>query len=817
MLERREITTGLTTAAAEVALVGASLLRRFAKAQVNAVRRRVDSALNGPQKTALDRQIAAALKRAIEFGKSYRLIDKIDLEKTPKLLDDKEADRLLKSDITNDLDNRISIAAPFIEEIQRIGNTCFDRGIPPERLIAFLESEDVLTFLVSEVLFSEDSVYRGDNLKAIGGSIIENVILKLEKKITRTQKEPVDAPTEEKIVKNIAYFEQNYDPHDKTFTITNFIKELEERYPQYDIFSWLIKNRDRLIDLIHGRATEKRHVSDIVNEVYRERGRLSPDRFIELYIDQFLDFYGQEDMADAPAFLFKILGVDRKDAGSVLIFDLKGLGNFFNSVMDKIESKNFNLIQLRSKIIAICIYRIATFPGQIDNLVILHKEGNYKSHQTNNKKSLSEEIEKEINNTCRVISSHVDVRNLLHDPKAISPEIAENFKEWFNEEGELKRHAYYRYLRGLFGQMIARDEEHFNPERFEKLRERVTEIFTLVNEYVASIGEDLKIPSIAIDSVLDVNDYAELVKICCTNINLKTRFATRRKIELAFLIHRCVTSPRVVYQDYEAGAIRKILETASNGIELLDEPTQFLQFLDHPNGQVEEVGDQKTPTDGSKLKAIPLIPAKFGDIKCSLLPTGSADEDGKFDYMGQKSLNSILTNLLNEPNKKIEDMTDLLRMTFVADSLDDLIALQKYLETNYISSGRTLKRENRYGNVVDVDDVSVSTNLSKSSEYRALRYVSYIVIPDEQGGQPYAVPVEIRVLLKEDLMKERSEFNDASHGNYVQTRLQRIMPILAPKEIFHDHYIEPAADPDDVFEQRQVRVKTSKDWGSQHL
>lgn len=809
----------------EAGLNGLKGLKEFLETKTHTVRLKAAQVLKEtPDRGPVDEVIAKVVGFAVEKGKDYRLIDKVNLIGTPTLLDDVQADILLKSDIVDDLDSRIGLAAPFIEEIERIGTACFDRGIEADRLKAFLESEEVLNFLVSEVLHREDSVYRGGNLKAIAGSVVDTLIRKIENRIGRAQKHPVNKELEKELMKRIEYFENDFDPRDKTHTVSNFITHLEKDFEEYDVFGWLSKNKHLLVQITRGRAEEKydfrksdnskRHVGDVIDEVYIRRGQLNPEQFINLHIDSFFQIYDDDKKEEIPTFIAKVLGINKSTVTGLVVVDLDSMADFFDRVMVKLQVGDQGLIQLREKLIQTCLKRMERSKTPINKIIFI-SNGAPISEDFETTPEAGDNLAQKIIDHCRIVASHVDVRNLLSDPKAIPPEIAKNYEDWFDGDGEFKERAYYKYIRSVFGQMVAKDDaaSKFTPENFKKLRARVEELFDAAMMYLGSVSLGLNIPDIHVASIREVNDYADLVKICCTSEDPQERFAARRKIELAFLIYSCLITPRYVYQDYEAKAVKSVLEVKGD-LEIIKDEEMVLKFLDHKNGRITDVSnngdDEIAKHPDVDLKSVNLIPANFAGIKCGLLPANGEP----YDYMSKKTLNSMVTNLLNEENKRAKDMTDLLRMTFVVDSMEDLVHVQQHLETNYISFGRSLKREDRYAKTASKYQVAVSNNQAKASDYKTLRYVVDVVIPDEnvdkypKGKVPtYAVPVEIRVLLREDVMKEKSDNHPASHKKYEEKRLNLAVPTLAPKEVFPGHYLEESPNPNDVFKRKQTRLR----------
>lgn len=801
-----------------------TIIREGDKNDKNPERNKQTKGLVGYLRDATKRAVYKTVKFGRNAGRKLRWVDKVNVHAPPELLDDHPADALLKSDIVADLESPIGIAAPFIEEIERIARTCFDRGIPSGRLIGFLESKDILELLMDEVL--DGSHYRGSNIRAMVSSAMDALIHILENRVSKKGKKKVDGEIEKDLMKKLEYFKAHYDPHDKKRTISNFIKELEKNYNQYDILTWTEENKAIFIEIIRGRAEEEydendppshetRHVANIVNEVYEARGRLEPEKYIELELGNFFLEYKYSDDEDTPAYIRRAIGTEIEKNKSIFVIDLDELKSFFDNELQKLQSPNSNLLQLRENLINSCIQRISNV-GDSPAVVIFVEKSRLSDPCSNlDKSDLIETIVQKITETCQFVSSHVDVRNLLFDPMGVPPEMMENYKDWYDEEGELDKTAYRRYLRGIFGHKTVKRDGDTKDEEFEKLRNRATAIFENVNAYVASITESLGIPRVTVPSVVEVNDYAELVKIVCTTKDPRERFAARRKIELAALMYTCMITPRCVYREYEARATKDVLEHSRRGIDYVGYEQDKVYFVDNPGYAPREIPEENLAEvpEGTSVKEIALIPIKFGgEIECHLLPT--SDED-PFEYMSQKSLFSMLTNLLNEDNKRAKDMTDILRMTFVVKTVEDLDALQENIETNYISFGRSLKRENRYGKLVKVSSTSsVSENGAKSEEYRTLRYVVDIPVPDEYDkSKVYAVPIEIRILLTEDLIKERSSNHSASHQKYEDRRLKQVLSKkIAPYGIFPEVYKQVGPDPDDIFEISSMIIKDRTDY-----
>ena len=759
--------------------------------------------------------IAHVISGGMKKTRENRLLEKADIRALPALSDNQEEDDTVKGDINDILDSRIAVVMSFEDEMDFIGKYAFKKGIPPIQLVEYFESEVILDLMVGELLSLEYSRFRGTSVYVFFKSIWKSFGKRLRTFAKRKREEPVQGQVEEEIKRKITYLRETYDPFDKERTTAAFVQILKEEYPNHDLFSWLKANKKIITEILRGQSDEdkksdenfKSHVYKVIQGVYERAGTNDPRTFIKLNMSKFVENYSNTQDASMPLFNRLI-----KDAGGnvdngALVLDIDSIESFFQDVLPRIESDKYSLAILRKIMIEEIQVEVQRNGANEGNL-ILRGKGKIEAVTYKSNGSFKEQISTIITQNTRIMSSHIDVRNLLIDPTQNSPELQKHFAAWFAPTGKIKSGSgggYYAHLRSLFSIMSDNTVESEAID-FTQVKNNVKYILVLVNDYLDSISQDLGIPSIKVDGVAEVNDYAELVKIACTGLNKEERFAARRKIELATLVYSCLGTPRKVYQDHEALAIKSVLEKDKNGIKIdEDAPLREVHFIDYENGEV------KISEEGSS--SFTLIPGKLGNTDCYLLPAGSEnDGNDPREYVGKKSLFSMLTNLLSGEKKRAEDLTDLVRMTFVVDSIEDLVKLQEQIEDEYISFGRTLKRENRYGEFVKVGSFSLSKSAAKSSEYKSLRYVVDIPIWDEAGAKVYFAPIEIRILLTEDLAKEKSKYNDASHKKYEHRRLSDVYSRVEPVEVFEDRYKTVEPHPDDAFKISAVVPKTTEDY-----
>lgn len=743
------------------------------------------------------------------IARQSRMLEKVDLSKRPALFEDSELDIRIKGDINDVLDSRLAAFMSFEKEMEFIGEYGFLMGIPPAKLIAYFEDEKIIDLMTMEILNMEESGLRATSVYALFKSIFKVGIKRLRGISRRIKKAPVAGEIEEEIKAAIADFNEHYDPTDSEKTLAAFIALLREEYHEYDLQTWLRDNKK----LLRGVSIDKdvlSYVHKTVSEVYERAGSKKPGQFMKLHADQFHRYDTNDEDSNIPVYRKLIKKNNGHENAPYFEIYPDLIVDFFNDVVPRIENGKNSLITLRKLMIKAIREKLASQDPNCKN-VIINDNAKLEVIVGESHEELMKKLEKYIARICTTVGSHINVADLLIDPTQLSPEITQHYEEWFDGEDNFIIHSsnpYYAHLRRLFRY---RNE----PEDFDVVKTRVANILKNVNKYLDSVAEDLGIPGITIQEVAEINDYAELVKIACKGENELVRFAARRKIELATLIFSCEHTPLKVYQDHHAKALKEVME-GKGGITI-DEtaPLKRIEFMDWENGELARIMDDQTEgIDQDKIKSVDLIPATLGKTPCYLLPTNSEDqnEGNPREYIGKKSLFSMVTNLLTGEKKRAKDLTDLVRMTFVVDSIEDLVQVQQQIEDEYISFGRTLKRENRYGEFVKVGSFKVLESANKSAEYKTLRYVVDVPIEDEAGVRTYMAPIEIRVMLVEDLLKERSEFNDASHKKYEHRRLQTVHERVEPVEVFPERYKTIGARIYDIFRSVKVVPKTTEDY-----
>jgi hypothetical protein len=749
---------------------------------------------------------------------------RINPKKLPNLLDDKYGDYELKTEFQAAIANKTLSSLDLASEMAVFVKRAFHLGIPAQTLLEFFSDENIMVMLLEVII----------NIDINQESFTE----RLAADIDRDFRLDVDEEVEVEVKKYVEHFRVNYDPNDMSKTLTHFTRALVAAFPGHDILGWLSKNLELIREIILGGVTAKNrceeeydpekpaktavnHLGKIINKAYEQIGAFNIQEFIDMNLGIFFETntFEKANPGDLPTFMKKpLIEAGIQDGDDYLILDISALHEFFNDTLSHFDAQE-GLIEIRGLIIDTCIGLAIEMNPKMILIAKQTTDGSllreYEVIKHEDSKDIFTEIVEQVENAVQIMPSHTDVENLLADPLMIPREFKELRDRWFNDEGELiDSDSYDQFLRSLFAQSTKTGERR---EGIHIVKERISLMLAEVNDYLGSISEDLAVPStMTSDDVRNTNDYAELVLISTDKKRSHIeRFEARRKLELVTLLYSCKRTPRMVFQENEKKEVKRVLEMQRDGVNILPGVVGILHFRDTPDGRAEVIEDvEDIAEDDPEIKRVPLIKTNFGKTKCYLLPANSDPESAKKDqeYVGKKSLFSMLTKLLKSEKKRANTITDLLRMTFVVDDESDLKQIQDHLEMNHISFGRVLKKEDKYS---DSFEYKTTVNQHTSNEYKTLRYVVDVPIRsmDRDKKHNYLVPIEIRVLTKSDLAKERSEHNNASHKQYEKRRLTEVYKKIAPKGIYPERYktVEPSsyaileAVNDDV-------VKTKEDY-----
>jgi len=332
----------------------------------------------------------------------------------------------------------------------------------------------------------------------------------------------------------------------------------------------------------------------------------------------------------------------------------------------------------------------------------------------------------------------------------------------------------------------------------EDLNEHLDEMFTRVNKYLRLLG----VSGSKIDVVRECDDYAELIKMAADrNLNKPTRFAARVKSELVHLYSYCKRHPSFVHREAYASALEKKLESMGLTVEekcsveyqerlivikkIGGDETKLIALINF-----DEDKEAKIPEGWALIKkdefgnnkSFDLTKASFDGTSCYLV-----SEDGKFVHA--KSLTSLVGKIVRKGDG-VEKLTDLQRMTFVANNVDDLNELAQKLYKRFTESGMSVRVENRYPEV-EIKDVNYVPSHHMSNDYRYIKFVCYPTCALEDGTvvKPH---FECRLLLRGDLAQERSDA-DCGHGVYEAKRAKWEAAAMTPRSIYpEDWRVVPA-------------------------
>jgi|GEM_PF-3354938 len=750
---------------------------------------------------------AVGARKAIELAKQYRLIDPANIQKLPKLIEDEEEDMNLKAQIVDHLNSGMGTMATFYDVIVFTSNICFNKGITQANLTRFFESERVLKLLLQNVFEEEDSAFRSPNGLAFVGSLVGAISSSLKPGKVKSETKEIDEETQKDIEQKMKTFRDTYNPESK-YTVSVFITRLKEKYEDYDLNPWLEEQMPFFIEMLRGyrpvrnadgekvkKITGTQHVKNMVHGAYREKTKDQNlhEEFIKTHIKDFFHVIGKETLIEP---------WKNQSHGPCFMIDIVALTHFFRRLKE-LRTRETGEGQMIDLITKICSEETKKYGSYSNGLTLLvHKDTTAEVITITDPKDIDGTITDVVDQAIKVSSPHINNQHLLVSPEGIPERIIREYETMFDEAGELKPREYNRMLKNIFEH---REEDVSRGERIDVIKRRISELFSEVNHTLNDIftHSGVKIPK-QIQDVIEIDDYSELIYIARTGKDKRQRYAARLKMELTWLTYRCSYTPRFVFRENDSRRVKAKMEGTPDDIQVDDnDPIRIVKFLDHEDVQTElmeeglpesrDIPDEKA----IRIGEIKLIPAKIGGQNCYLLHNGN--EKTPRDYINLKSLSSVVLNRIRERNMIPEEVTDMIRMAAAVDTIEELMALKENIGRN---SGGLIKWEDTY---TEGDGLAhVNPNESKSRKYRTLRAVFFVPVFD--GDRTYLVPFEMIIKLLEDVIKEKSEYNEIGHRAYEQRRRLACIPIIAPKNIFPELY-EEEQDPHDLSGDVKVKVK----------
>lgn len=756
---------------------------------------------------ALRHHAAVGARNAIELAKQWRLIDPANIQKLPKLMDDEEEDMNLKAQIVDHLNSGMGTMATFYDVIVFTSNICFNKGITQANLTRFFESERVLKLLLQNVFEEEDSAFRSPNGLAFIGSLVGAISSSLKPSKAKEEKKKIDEDTQKDIEQKLKTFREKYDPESK-YTVGIFISRLKAKYEDYDLNPWLEKQMPFFIEMLRGfryvrnaegekvkKITGTQHVKNMVQGAYREKTKDQNlhEEFIRTHLGNFFHLMGKEKLIEP---------WQNQRNGPCFMIDVEALIKFFRRLKD-LKTRETSEGQMIDLITKICSEETKKYGSSSNGVTLLvHKDTTAEVITITDPKDIDGTITDLVDEAIKVSSPNINNQHLLVSPEGIPERIIREYETMFDGEGELKPRAYNRMLKNIFEH---REEDVSRGEKIDVIRRRVSELFTEVNNTLNDIftHSGVKMPK-EIEDAIEIDDYSELIRIARTGKNKRERYAARLKMELTWLTYRCSYTPRFVFRESDSRRVKAKMEGTPDDIQIDDnDPLRIVKFLDHEDGQTELIKEGKpesreVPDEKAiRIGEINLIPAKIGGQNCYLLHNGN--EKTPRDYINLKSLSSVVINRIRERNMIPEEVTDMIRMAAAVDTIEELMALKENVGRN---SGGLIKWEDTY---TEEDGLAhIKENESKSRKYRTLRAVFFVPVFD--GDRTYLVPFEVIIKLLEDVIKEKSEYNEIGHRAYEQRRRLACIPIVAPRNIFPELY-EEEKNPHDLSDDVQVRVR----------
>lgn len=801
---------------------------------------RTVATLQGEAKNStIPQTVANYLEETVEVLRDARLIDPIDPDPLPKLYDDKNQDRKFKRDTTDYLDSQMSIASPFHEAIELISKRAFDQGIHPNKLIDFFETEEILDFLIHHVFTSKYTRYRGSNLAGAISSIVDSVSIKFESMASRVNKKEVAGDIEEEVLRKFRSFEKKYDPNDARRTAAEFMRRLEEKFPDYDIFNWLLKSKPLFTKLLRGHALgesksadpKKFHVRNLIQTAYEKRAKEKglQKEFVQLYSPYFVEHQPAKLVVEKDIYQGEKVVV----AKSNIVLHLDQIALFFEKIGPKILDPATSKIHLRSMITDACLEKLFGSGA----LIVVAIDGEEKEEKEfYDIEEMEAYVREKIKNSTKVNRSYVELVNLLADPDSTPDELEKDYNRFYDAEGKLKTATYHKVLRRIFALVKDKDQDGTpERERMGKIKERLAKIFQESQDYLDQIHgseKGLGIPSPNdFPEVRDCSDYSELVKLACRGETEDIRFSARRKIEIAFSEYISLYNPAFVFARHEASQIKLHLEDQQTSEGLVVDRSKPLTTIIYKNTVSDNGNGKKTAKieivatqdeeggvliDEPGLSTIEVIPAEIAGLECFLVPANNGNTN-PHEYMDLKSLKSTITKMIRK-RQRADTFTDYTRMTIAAKTLDDLKEILEYFDENYFNFGQRVKVEVRGFDEVELDikDFAVETNPYKSEDLKAVRTVVMVLIPDSSGTMEYLAKFELRVGILEDLILEKNAVDpsDTGHKNYSIRRQKGVMKVIQPQALAPGLYKTVGPDPDDLWKDVDTVLKDSSDFPS---
>ena len=761
------------------------------------------------------------LKKTSEFILEEIRLSQEVYKSNSSSIKDKEFISSVISHICSDFSNEASMQQLFTLIVARANAKKFDVN----SLIEFLKNENIIEILLNRALFFSNEGY------------FEN------------GKKVVDNEIQEEINKFLNHFSEKYDPAYPKYTLISTIQKLKNRYLKYDILSFLWKEYPKHVL----RCLIKSRIDYVVDNLYIEIAQQRLEN---------RDDDNKTKLEDIISSYFpKIFFYSETPKNQCFVLKLDELNKLFGDTISKIykNQKNINFAEFRNVLLKMILKVIKNNP-EVITLKITNVSGIMPMVIEFVQEDAENVFTELIQQNTKTIQVDNELIDSLSDPTRINASI-EELGEKFIIEGEidnekyedylLRHHNVYRFdidveikaikekilkvvehcdlkdleeealsliskLQNKISLIKENDETNCNLNKVNLIKERLKGLFTDAENLFHYLSNQLNIESITkSERVKNCFDFGELVQIALFGEDEVERFEARRKLAITLRMERITKGPYYVFKERNANSIQKIID--DHCVYNPENPIS-VHFYDHPEKGLSQIqfvdgirriipittAEEKsfTSADANTEKTIKLFPCNFNGVECFILPAGERE---KGDIIRIKSLNAITIKELR--HKKAHD---LLAMSLVVNTQAQLEQIVSAIESKFLAYGRVISIKNNLGDVVEIKTKNASYNSSSSSEYRSVKYVVEMSIYDDQIQREVITTLEIRILLLEDLIKEKSDFHHASHKIYESRRLSSVIKSLAPEEIYKDLYEESVPEKWDIHKHSSRNLKKKK-------
>lgn len=749
------------------------------------------------------------------------------LRGTPALFDDHSKDMRTKFEFARYLSGDMVTKSSLNDQLKLIIDSAYEKGIDIERLIRFLSSNGILEIIVDEVIQSKTQNHEAD----------------FEEKLE------VDKEMSDYFFDCLDDFQRQYNPLVQSQNASTWVTRLKEKFRDYDVQAWLASYETKMIFI----GILEEHISPIVEKTYLQEAKrriaLATGEMQRAKIKEFLNLY-----MDGIFYKTKTTEYGAEEDVENYIFDTEELLFMFSELLPKVQTamNPMGINDLKKIVLELCKEKMKVGADFYRLVEILDTGGRVERNIYDNINDFIEEIGDIFEGYRLKLEAEIAISNMSKYQNITNENLIQHYNDWYDNEGQLIKDNYYRYLAEERGESI---DNEISKDKMMDLERGWIDVFEGVNKYLEGVSEKLGIRISDFQYIVAANDIAELTKIACKAGSEKERFEAKRKLSLAMLADKIIHDPSYAFLDSNVRRVYEKFKNAGN-LEILDREKKSFYFIDKPDGKVEQVKDDKgiitnqileaelknkvdidgetyfildenhpnaeeilsnianvefkhgeyegkgcylikAPSD-EYIREVRLIPAKFHGIDVYLMPVNREDTESN-DYIRMKSLESAMTKSLR--GRETQDWE---AMTIVVDSMKKFEDVKKILRTKYSGycKGRLIKDE-------DTREGNRAYNKSKSEGYETSRRVIYV--PLNINGRVIYIALETRLFVMDednkDLFVAMSKYNHAGHDEYENRRLLEIVKMLLPQKIYPDKWEYVDARETDLFESRTSRLQ----------